>query len=251
VESAGGVVLIDASLLVSDATALAGRLAALGKPLLAAFVTHAHPDHFNGLPIVVGDDVPVYATTAVTDTIARIAEPKRDQWQPLYGAEWPATYRVPDHPLPDGAIVEVDGLRIEVRAVGPAESHADSYLLVHDGDRRIAFIGDLAFAGSHSYLSDGHTDAWLAALGTLTTELAGVELFPGHGAPGDVGLFASQRSYLLAYREAVRRLADGAPALTDAQKAELTAEMEAVLPDAPLGWLIALGADPVAAELAA
>src|SRR6266545_5067586 len=74
VETPVGVVLVDANLLVSDARALVARLVALRKPLLAAFVTHAHPDHFNGLPFVVGDDVPVYATAEVADTIARTAE---------------------------------------------------------------------------------------------------------------------------------------------------------------------------------
>ena len=50
-------------------------------------------------------------------------------------------------------------------------------------------------------------------------------------------------------REAVRRLAAGAPSLSDAQRAELTAVMTAFLPDAPLSWMIGLGADAVAAEL--
>jgi glyoxylase-like metal-dependent hydrolase (beta-lactamase superfamily II) len=48
VETADGVVLIDANLLLSDVRALGARIAALHKPLLGVFVTHAHPDHFNG-----------------------------------------------------------------------------------------------------------------------------------------------------------------------------------------------------------
>ena len=53
------------------------------------------------------------------------------------------------------------------------------------------------------------------------------------------------------YRETVRRLAAGAPNLTDPQREELTAVMTRFLPGAPLSWMIGLGADPVAAELAA
>ncbi len=68
-ETAEGVVLVDAGLLVSDARALAAWVTAVGKPLLAAFVTHPHPDHFNGLPYVVGEDVPVYATPLAAKTI--------------------------------------------------------------------------------------------------------------------------------------------------------------------------------------
>jgi glyoxylase-like metal-dependent hydrolase (beta-lactamase superfamily II) len=47
-ETPAGVVVVDTNLLVSDITALKARLAALHKPLLGVFITHAHPDHFNG-----------------------------------------------------------------------------------------------------------------------------------------------------------------------------------------------------------
>src|SRR6266511_1316811 len=77
VESSDGVVLVDANLLMSDVRALDARIAALHKPLLGVFVTHAHPDHFNGLPVLAGDDVPVYATADVAGTIALIADAKR------------------------------------------------------------------------------------------------------------------------------------------------------------------------------
>lgn len=250
-ETAAGVVLIDATLLVSDAVALAARLAALRKPLLAAFITHPHPDHFNGLPYVADADVPVYATAAVTDVIAAVAEPKRDQWQPTYGKEWPDTYRVPDHPLTDGSTVEVAGLSIAVHDVGPAESSADSYLLVRSASREVAFIGDLAFEGIHAYTADGHTGAWLDQLTRLETELAGLTLYPGHGRPSSVAVLAEQRQYLLMYREAVRRLAGGRPQLDDDARTELTELLGRYLHQAPLSWMIGLGADAVAAELAA
>jgi glyoxylase-like metal-dependent hydrolase (beta-lactamase superfamily II) len=247
IEAAEGVVLVDANLLQSDARALAARITALRKPLLGVFVTHAHPDHFNGLPIVAGDDIPVYAAADVADTIARIADAKREQWQPVYGDEWPDRHRVPDRRLDTGSVVELAGLRFTLHALGAAESHADSYLMLDD----LAFIGDLAFHGTHPYLADGHTARWLAALDKLTGALDGATLYPGHGTPGDVGMLADQRRYLMMYRETVRRLAAGAPSLTDPQREELTAVMTRFLPDAPLTWMIGLGADPVAAELAA
>src|SRR5262249_47345199 len=76
IETTDGGVIIDTTLLLSDVRALAARIVALHKPLLGVFVTHAHPDHFNGLPVLAGDEVPVYATADVADTIARIADEK-------------------------------------------------------------------------------------------------------------------------------------------------------------------------------
>jgi glyoxylase-like metal-dependent hydrolase (beta-lactamase superfamily II) len=246
VEATDGVVLIDANLLRSDITALAARLEALRKPLLGAFVTHPHPDHFNGLPFVVGDDVPVYATAEVADTIDRIADAKRAQWQPVYGDEWPDRHRVPDRTLSTGDGVTLGGLTFTVHGVGAAESHADSYIVLGED----AFIGDLAFNGTHPYTADGHTGGWLAALDPLADALDGAALHPGHGASGGVGMIADQRRYLMMYRETVARLAGGAPALTEEQRAELTGVMTRFLPGAPLEWMIGLGADAVAAELA-
>jgi glyoxylase-like metal-dependent hydrolase (beta-lactamase superfamily II) len=250
-ETADGVVLVDAGLLVTDARALSARAGALRKPLVAAFVTHPHPDHFNGLPYVVPGGVPVYATSRAARTIGETAIAKREQWQPVYGAEWPDRFIIPDHPLDDGDVVEVAGLRIQVRDIGPAESHADSYLLVEADQQRVAFIGDLAFDGMHSYTADGHSGEWLRALDLVAGDLARVPLYPGHGSCGDGSLLARQRQYLLMYREAVQRLAAGAPGLTDAQRKELTRTMSAFLPGAPLDWLVSLGADAVAAGLAA
>jgi glyoxylase-like metal-dependent hydrolase (beta-lactamase superfamily II) len=252
VEGESGVVVVDTNLLVSDIEALRARLKALKKPLRAIFVTHAHPDHFNGVAALVRDgEVPVYAAPSVARVIAEIADAKRTQWRPVYGAEWPAGTCYPNSPLADGDSVRFDELTFTVREIGPAESHADSYImLTADGVAPVAFTGDLAFHGTHPYTADGHTASWLAALDLLEPELARVRsLYPGHGDPATPGLLGQQRRYLLYYREVIARLSDGQPRLTDTAKAELNAAMQAFLPGAPLTWMIDLGADAVAAEL--
>ena len=99
VEGPDGVVAVDGGLLVSDARAMRARLDALGKPLAAVFVTHGHPDHFNGVVELVrgAGDVPVYATAEGRAVVADVAEAKRRQWGPTYGDEWPAqtVFRTP------------------------------------------------------------------------------------------------------------------------------------------------------------
>jgi glyoxylase-like metal-dependent hydrolase (beta-lactamase superfamily II) len=255
VESDTGVLVVDTNLLVSDIDALDARLAALKKPLLGVVVTHAHPDHFNGILRLLRDrEVPVYAAASVAHVIEDIADAKRAQWSPTYGTEWPAQTYYPNSLLADGDQVHLDGISLSIRELGPGESHADSYVLASaDEDTRpLAFIGDIAFQGTHPYTADGHTGAWLATLDAVAAELADVPiLYPGHGDPTSASLLADQRRYLLYYREVVGRLANGRPVLTDAAKAELETAMQTFLPGAPLTWMIGLGADAVAAELAA
>ena len=149
--------------------------------------------------------------------------------------------------------MRVDELTFTVHAAGPAESHADSYVVLAAGGMApVAFIGDLAFHGMHPYTADAHSGDWLQVLDTLAGELAEVRtLYPGHGDPAGPGLLADQRRYLLYYREVLLRLAGGQPELTETARSELNAAMQAFLPDAPLTWMIGLGADAVAAELAA
>lgn len=251
VETPTGVVAIDATLRVSDARALRARIDATGKPLLAVLLTHGHPDHYNGAAIVVaGTQAPIIATADVAAVIREHDAAKEQQWKPMFGAEWPAQRAMPTRIVGDGEPVRLGGLAFRPHAVGPAESHADTYWTV-DGVPAV-FAGDLLFSGTHAYVSDGHTRAWLAALDRLAAALpSGATIYPGHGAPGGAELIDKQRRYLDALRAEVAKLSpDGSP-LDDSERAQLLAAMKQHEPSDALAFLVGLGADAVAAELAA
>ena len=64
------------------------------------------------------------------------------------------------------------------------------------------------------------------------------------------GSLPSGAATLLMVREAVGRLAGGKAVLDEEQANEVAELMERFLPEAPLGWLVSVGAPAVAAELA-
>jgi glyoxylase-like metal-dependent hydrolase (beta-lactamase superfamily II) len=250
VEGAEGVVAIDAPLLISDGRAFRARFEALKKPLLGVLVTHPHPDHYNTVTeLLAGESAPVIAHPDVDREIRANDDAKRAQWGPMFGDEWPAGATFPNRTVGDEETVEFGDLRFTAWDFGPSESQSETVWLLGDGES--AFVGDLAFNGTHAYLADGRTDAWLQAIDRAEESLAGVRtLYVGHGAPGGPGVLADQRRYLLMVREAIGRIADGRPELSEEEAGRLASLMERFLPSAPLGWLVGAGASAVATELA-
>jgi hypothetical protein len=135
--------------------------------------------------------------------------------------------------------------------VGPGgDSEANSVWFI-EAPGRTAFLSDLTFNGTHSYVADGHLLAWLANLSRLEARCAGMNIvFPGHGAAAaPQALISAQRSYLLTLAGHVKELANGRAALSDDDKKELERRMVAYLPAGGLTFLIGMNADPIAREL--
>lgn len=251
VESKAGVVAVDATLTNSESKSLRARLNQLNKPLLAILITHPHPDHVAGITQLVGNSVtPILALESVERLMRTFEEPKRAQWGPVYGDEWVQHWTYPNQLLQDNDSVVFDGITYRVHDLGAGgDCDANSIWVIED-DPKAAFIGDLVFDGTHSYIADGHSGEWLVNLDRAEKLLRGATLYPGHGTPGTLALLQKQRDYLLTYRATVQRLAQGKPTLTDAEKTELTQAMERYAQGAGLSFLIAHSADAVATELA-
>ncbi len=253
VETEHGVVAIDSTLTVSDSKAFKALIEQTGKPLLAVLITHAHPDHVAGIGTLVAGttDVPVVAVHTIQNEMERTEDAKLKQWQPVFGEEWIVGWTYPNTFVNDGETVTFDGVTFTVLDTGTGgDCNANSVWVIED--EHVAFIGDLVFSGTHSYIADGSVLKWLANLERMKRELAGMKmLYPGHGDAGDLGILEAQQKYLIAYAESVSAVLGNKTELTDDDKKALATRMEVYRPNAPLTFMVELSADAVAHELQA
>jgi glyoxylase-like metal-dependent hydrolase (beta-lactamase superfamily II) len=251
VETDQGVVAIDGTLTASDSRALRSRMDSLGKPLLGVLLTHAHPDHVAGIANLLDDSgAPVVALESVRDLMRATEEAKHAQWGPVFGDEWIPRWVYPDRLVEDGEALTFDGVTFRVYEVGPGGDCDANSVWVLEDERAAAFVGDLVFNGTHSYIADGKVLRWLANIERFRALLEGVTtLYPGHGRAGGIELLDAQKDYLLAYCAAVLEVAGDSATTDERAKEELAGRMRRVLPGAPLEFMIGLSADAVAAEL--
>jgi glyoxylase-like metal-dependent hydrolase (beta-lactamase superfamily II) len=247
VEGEGRLVAIDGTLTVSGGRAVRERIEAIGKPLAALLVTHAHPDHYGGaVEVIAGSEAAIVATAGVDAAIRRDDAGKEAILRPMFGDEWPSERAFPTRLVEPGAELTFGDIELAVRDLGPGESPHDSIWLLGEG-RSTVFCGDQGYNHMHCYLADGHWESWLANLDALAAELPdGVTLLPGHGDQAGRELFDWQRDYLHRFVAAVRTGEWDDP---DRAKQSVVETMSAYLPANDLRFLMELSIEPVAAQL--
>jgi glyoxylase-like metal-dependent hydrolase (beta-lactamase superfamily II) len=248
IESPTDLVLVDSTLFVSDGRALRERLDALGKPLAAVVVTHAHPDHYGALVEVLRgrEGTPVLATQGVRDAIVRDDATKEQILRPMFGDEWARERAFPDTVVQDGSVHCFGALELRVTDLGPGESPHDSIWALND---TTIFSADVAYDNTHCYLADGFHAPWLTNMERLKRELpAGATLHPGHGEPCGLEVLDRQRAYIETMLAAVAE-----QDWSDAERATaaVTARMREHLPTEVLAFLMELSVAPLAAAYAA
>lgn len=240
-----GIVLVDAQLTISDAQLVRDAIEATGRPLAAIVITHPHPDHYAGAAVITSDqqEVPMLATAAVAEVIARDDALKERIVGAMMGEQWPSRRRFPNQIVESGTTVNLAGLDLIARDLGAGESHADSIWSI--GDRW--FVGDMLCPDMDAYLADGHYDTWLSNLAHLhDTAPTDTVFYVGHGVPIGRDGIGPQRAYLQAFLTAVEHCLDLDPPQRQTQVVD---RMRAIPSDHRLQFLMELSIEPVADSL--
>ena len=207
-------VLVDNCLILSDAEKLVRMIRASGRELTTVLVTHAHPDHYFGLPALreAFPAAKILARPAVIDGI-REYRAKIVHWQEMYRGELPQQIPMPQALVGDS--LDLEGHAIQFVDLFMIETvHATAFYLPAEK----AFIaGDLVYAQAQHYMSDvNDPDTWIEALESVR-RLGPIEtLFPGHGPAGGTELLDASIRWMRDYKEVAKpgvRFADIAKAM--------------------------------------
>lgn len=205
-----GVVVVDA--LGSPAVA-ADLLEAIRRitplPVRYVILTHYHADHIYGLQVFKDQGATVLAHEAgreylQSDTAQLRLQATRESLAPWVDAK---TRLVPaDRWLRADEVLELGGVRLQLRHVGPAHTPEDLTVFVEDA--RVLFAGDLAFRGRIPYVGQADSRGWIAAL-TRLIDSAPAAIVPGHGPLSTEALadLRLTRDYLQYLRDTMGRAA--------------------------------------------
>lgn len=205
-----GVVVVDA--LGSPAVA-ADLLEAIRRvtPLSVRYVilTHYHADHIYGLQVFKDQGATVLAHEAgreylQSDTAQLRLQATRESLAPWVDGK--TRLVAADRWLRADEVLELGGVRLQLRHVGPAHTPEDLTVFVEGA--RVLFAGDLAFRGRIPYVGQADSRGWIAAL-TRLIDSAPAAIVPGHGPLSTEALadLRLTRDYLQYLRDTMGRAA--------------------------------------------
>jgi glyoxylase-like metal-dependent hydrolase (beta-lactamase superfamily II) len=164
--------------------------------------THFHPEHDLGATAFPDDATMVRwrAQQAEADELGAQTIERFKSISPVV-AEFlaDARFRPVDTLFDDELDVDLGGVRVRLRGVGPTHTRGDTVMFV-EGDR-VLFTGDVVMGTFPAVSAQfGSIERWLANL-TAFDALAPAVVVPAHGRLGDGKFIANYREYLTAMRD--------------------------------------------------
>ena len=205
IESAESIVVIDAQRSLSSAQRMNEAIQKTQKPVAGIFLTHPHPDHFGGLPVLVKahPQAPFYALPQTLEGIKNDAGGFIKLSKQALGNDFDEHIPLPTHLIASGQELRVGGLYFLAEDAGTGE--ASCMLTLYEKQEDILFCADVIQNAMTAFLLEGHSEAWLAQLEKFSAKYGAVKtVYPGHGLSGSaVDLIAYQRKYLQTFRQII------------------------------------------------
>jgi glyoxylase-like metal-dependent hydrolase (beta-lactamase superfamily II) len=175
--------LVDAQFIESEAQRLVEMIRASGRTLTTIYITHAHPDHHFGLPVLheAFPDAKVLAHPRVAAEMHATWQAKHDQWKGIYGDDLADT-QIEATPY-DAATLPLEGRALEL--IGPQQGDAETTIALFVPDSATLIAGDVSYAGTHVWLADTNPAQWQTWIATLQRmeALHPKSVVSGHRAP--------------------------------------------------------------------
>jgi glyoxylase-like metal-dependent hydrolase (beta-lactamase superfamily II) len=204
ISGASEAVLFDVFMLHGDALQLAQTIAKSGKTLKTVMISHAHPDHFMGLDVITErfPEAQVVSTGNVVADIQSDGPWMASFLQGKLGPEAPTRLVVPA--VLAEPVLRIEGTTLQVVEFGEGESKHTAAVYLENAKGLLS--ADLVYHDAHLYLQERHLESWLSQLDDVERFAQGrvSVIYPGHGAPADLGLIAQTRQYLHDFASAVK-----------------------------------------------
>jgi glyoxylase-like metal-dependent hydrolase (beta-lactamase superfamily II) len=203
VETANGLIVVDAQYTLTYAREVVAYAATLGKPITRLYVTHFHPDHLLGASAFSSS---IHALASVAAKIDAVGDRVAAEEHEKLGDIIPLRAERPSRIVAAGIEV-IDSLRFDFLHLQHAETQ--DALMVGLPDHGILITQDLIYNGVHVFIGERAFDGWTAAL-QRAQALDYDTLLPGHGDPGGPELYGAMSNYLGIAREALAESSSGA-----------------------------------------
>jgi len=194
-------VLIDAQFTAGNAGLLADMIAASGRTLESILITHLHPDHILGLPILM-DRFPQAKAYAQTDIQAILEQILGGMHAAIAGGAPAGVFAdrfiVPEALSADHILLE--GERIEI--LPPMAGDTALITPVHIPSLDTLIAADVAYIDTHLWMEEVATTDGIGPWRASVEALRGIgakTVIPGHrkaGSPNDATVFDATIAYL-------------------------------------------------------